>query len=104
MMYLKLGYINRNSMIMIVLASLVFLALVALSVLQVKQKVMALAACVVLLIIFNFANEVMANYSSQAIGMRHFDREKVVHAHSLSRSSFFGFGNETYEEKMGDLL
>lgn len=49
-----------NSMILLVLTVLIFLGLVAATVLKIKQKVMILGGCVILLVLCNLANEIAA--------------------------------------------
>jgi hypothetical protein len=91
-------------MILLVLTGLIFAGLLVAAVLKMKQKVMALGACVILLVLCNLANEIAAATASphdpRELARR--DTHQVVQ--ELTPAAVAAFPNESAEERAAELL
>lgn len=91
-------------MILLVVTVLVFFGLIAAAVLKIKQKIIILGACVILLVICNLINEFAAAHAAPT-HQRHQSLNNKKHAvQEIARCTIGVLLNETAEEKVADLL
>lgn len=91
-------------MILLVVTGLVFVGLLAAALLKIKQRIIILGACVILLVVCNLINEFAATNAAPHHQKHHSLKDKHQPVQEITPGTIGVLLNETAEEKMGDLL
>jgi hypothetical protein len=94
----------KTYMILLVVTALFFVGLLAAAVLKIKQRIMVLGACVILLVVCNLINEFAAANTPPLHQSHQPQKDKQHRVQEIAPWSIGVLINETAEEKMGDLL
>jgi hypothetical protein len=100
----SVGGLFKTYMILLVVTGLIFIGLLAAAVLKIKQKILILGACVILLVLCNLANELAAANASNHDQRHHHIKDKHHPVQEIPPTAIGVLSNETVEERMGGLL